>query len=139
MHPSTIEFSLSQFILFVTGTWIGFFIMAVSATVCFYNRKSPVNRYFSIYALLVSIWALIGSFNLSFMIWPAHSVLLQMVLSSFLGTVFLFFGKAAVNENYRPAGYDLLWLVPPVSFLVISVAILSVPELFAAFSDSLII
>lgn len=113
--------------------------MATAATLYFCNRKSRINKHFSVYTLLASIWTILASYNYILSFWQAHIILIMMIVSSFLGTFFFLFGRAVANENYTFNKYDALWFLPPLFITIHNSVILFVPELLSTFSQSITI
>ncbi len=135
----TIEFPLSRVILFVAGTSAGYLVMALSATVYFYNRKYHVNRVFSIYALLLSVWIVLGGFNIFIPVWETRIALIQMALSSFSGALFFLFSRSLAGTEKQFRRYDVVWFLPPLFIAFHNGVAIVAPELPYLLSHSVAI
>ncbi len=132
----TIEFPLSRVILFVAGTSAGYLVMALSATVYFYNRKYHVNRVFSIYVLLLSAWMILGGFNVFIPLWETRIALFQMMLSAFSGALFFLFSRSLADTKKPFRRYDVLWFLPPLFIAFHNGVAIAAPEMPYLFSHS---
>lgn len=135
----TVEVPLLKILLFIAGTITACLVLALSATVYFYNRKSRINRTFAIYALLASIWMGLGVFNIFIPLWDARIALVQMMFSSFLGAIFFLFGKAIADGNTAFKKHHALWFLPPLFIVIYSSFVLLTPEMLAGFKPVLVI
>jgi hypothetical protein len=113
---------------------IPIFLLALSITIYYINRRSMTNRLFAAFLFIGFWWMFIG-FVFYMDTGLLHRLLpLQMAVGVFLGVLFYLFARAFVNEEYRLNRPDLLALVPSVVVAAACIVIEASPDLFEWFS-----
>lgn len=127
----TLQYIVSSFILA--------FIVALGIVVYFHNRKSWVNRLFAVFLLNIGTWALLGAvyMYLPGRFSPAVGVPVQMAVGSFLGIEFFFFSRALADDGFRFRKLDVLYFLPSLYIVAVSLCRIFVPGVAAAFAQKI--
>ncbi len=115
---------------------IPIFLLALSLTIYYINRRSLTNRLFAAF-LFAGFWWMFLGFVFYLETNLLHRLLpVQMGIGSFLGALFYLFARAFVNERYRITRLDLLFFIPGFAVAAACAAILISPALFDEFSTT---
>lgn len=119
---------------FVVTLFLQSFILALGVTVYFFNRRSPENRYFALFLVILYAWSMTGALYMYFPVEVHRWVAIQMAFGIYLGPVILMFARSMANEDYRPSRRDWpLWL-PAAYITAVSLARIFVPAWSASFA-----
>lgn len=110
-------------------------LISVALAVYIQNRKSPVNRHFSLFLLIVAAWLTCGFTYYIFIPLLPALLLAQMMAGSFLGFSFYFFTRSVADEGYRMGRRDRLILLPSAVVVAWSLCIMLSPALFDDFAS----
>lgn len=93
-------------------------ILAMTAMVYYYDRKSEANRAFVVLMLVFAAWTVTGVGYMYFPVPTSLWVVLQMTAGIFLGPTFYFFALHLSVPRYRP-GKATVWLWLPALYLTV--------------------
>ncbi len=109
-------------------------LLALSLSVYIHNRRSPVNRLFSLFLLNVTAWLSLSVVYYLFREYLYHLLILQTMIGSFMGLTFYRFARAAGDENCRPRTWERALAAIPLAISAWYCGIALEPRLFAEFS-----
>jgi hypothetical protein len=109
-------------------------LMTLSLSVFIHNRRSPVNRLFSVFLLNVTAWLSLSVVYYLFRGLLHHLLIVQTIIGSFMGLTFYYFTRAVADENYRIRTWERALAAVPAGISAWYVCVALVPGLFSEFS-----
>lgn len=132
-----IKLDYSDLFVIASGMFLAFLTLSFSFIIYFFNRKSRINRIFSLYLLVVAIWIFIGAFYIGTGLFAPQMVLVQMAVGVCAGPLFYFFSRALVNEHFKAHWFELMVVLPVIWISVNNLTIVLSPEKYAAYINSI--
>jgi serine phosphatase RsbU (regulator of sigma subunit) len=119
------------FILVLSGIYIG-----LAIGVYYSNRKSWVNRLFTIYMSLIWLYAVLIFFYIGAGVAPWFLIPLQTAVVSYQGIVFYYFSRAFIDDKFHWQKKNFIPFIPAVYLTLYNAARIFVPSMNEAMMSS---
>lgn len=109
-------------------------LTALSMSVFIHNRRSPVNRLFSLFLLNVTAWLSLSVVYYLFRDLLVRLLIFQTIIGSFMGLTFYWFSRAVSDPRAHMRAWERALVAVPLAISVWYLFIALEPRLFAEFS-----